>query len=198
MSLQESITDTGHKHDNSMSTLAAIYKRRAVRSYLPQKPGRELVMSLLAAAVQAPSAMNEEPWAFAVIQTPQLLREISDAAKALMAPELRKQLTELFKAPDYNIFYNAGTLIVIYAGPASTYAEADCWLAAENLMLAACAVGLGTCVIGLASAILNTPPWKHRLGIPEKHTAYVPLIVGVPAGNTPPVPRKQPQILAWQ
>jgi len=198
MSVHESISETGHKHDNSMSTLSAIYKRRAVRSYLPQKPSRELVMSLLAAAVQAPSAMNEEPWAFTVIQDPQLLREISDAAKALMAPELRKKLTGLFKSPDYNIFYNAGTLIVIYAGLVGTYAEADCWLAAENLMLAACAVGLGTCVIGLASAILNTPPWKRKLGTPENLTAYVPLIVGVPAGNTPQVPRKQPQILSWQ
>jgi hypothetical protein len=29
-------------------------------------------------------------------------------------------------------------------------------------------------------------------------TAIAPIIVGVPAGETPPVPRKQPEILAWK
>ena len=53
----------------------------------------------------------------------------------------------LFSHPDFNISHDAGTLIAICA-PSATFSTADCWLAAENLMLAACAMGLGTCCIG--------------------------------------------------
>ena len=74
---------------------------------------------------------------------------------------------------------------------------ADCWLAAENLLLAACAQGLGTCVIGFAVSALNTPEWKSELKIPAEMTAIAPMIVGVPAGVTPPVPRKPPEIISW-
>lgn len=42
---------------------------------------------------------------------------------------------------------------------------ADCWLAAENLMLSACALGLGTCCIGSAIPALNSPEAKSELGI---------------------------------
>ena len=52
--------------------------------------------------------------------------------------------------------------------------EADCWLAAENLMLAATAKGLGTCCIGFAVGILNTEEVKRELGIPEDGAAVAP------------------------
>jgi len=29
-------------------------------------------------------------------------------------------------------------------------------------------------------------------------TAIAPIIVGLPAGETPPVPRKPPQVLCWK
>ncbi|HWI14049.1 MAG TPA: nitroreductase family protein, partial [Burkholderiales bacterium] len=97
----------------------------------------------------------------------------------------------------FNIFYDAGTLIVICRRPAGPYAEADCWLAAENLMLAACAKRLGTCCIGFALPALNAPEMKRELGIPENVAAVVPIIIGYPRGKIDPVPRKPAQILRW-
>ena len=94
------------------------------------------------------------------------------------------------------MFYNAGTLVVIYGKPMGPFVVADCWLAAENLMLAACAIGLGTCVIGLAVAALNTTERKTELNIPAGLVAYAPIIVGVPEGQTPVIPRKAPEIVA--
>ena len=40
--------------------------------------------------------------------------------------------------------------------------------------------------------------WKKELGIPAEMTAFAPIIVGIPSGETPPVPRKQPEILTWK
>ncbi|GBL46905.1 nitroreductase [Sulfuriferula multivorans] len=105
---------------------------------------------------------------------------------------------DTFANPDFNIFHDAGTLIVICAKPSSPFVEADCWLAAENLMLAACAIGLGSCVIGSSVAALNLPEVKAELGIPAEFNAVAPLIVGVLSGETAATSRKEPLILSWK
>jgi nitroreductase len=189
----------------SMSAMDAIYYRRSVRDYAPQKIDQAVIRTLLDAAVHAPTAVHEEPWAFAVIQDKAILNRLSDNVKALLAhgtdpihPLHGSHLADRFTAPEFNAFYNAGTLIVICGKPLGPFIVADCWLAAENLMLAACAKGLGTCVIGLSVTALNTPEWKVELGVPAEMTAIAPIIVGIPGGETPPVPRKQPEILSWK
>lgn len=134
-----------------------------------------------------------------------MLRNLSDSAKSAFGEQMRNlppgqrlRLQHRLDTPDFNIFYDAGTLVVIWAKPMGPFVAADCWLAAQNLMLAACAKGLGTCVIGFAVGALNTPEWKAHLGVPAEWTAIAPIIVGAPAGSTPPVPRKKPEIVSWR
>ena len=189
----------------SISAIDAINHRRAVRDYTPQKIDQAVIRILLDAAVHAPTAVHEEPWAFAIVQDRNTLKRLSDNVKELLAsgtdsiqPLLGSHALDRFTNPEFNVFYNAGTLVVIYGKPLGPFVVADCWLAAENLMLAAFANGLGTCPIGLAVAALNTPQWKRELGVPAEMTAIAPIIVGLPAGETPPVPRKPPEILSWK
>lgn len=189
----------------AMSTLDAIYHRRSVRNYTLQTIDQAVIRTLLDAAVHAPTAMHEEPWSFAVIQDKNLLTRLSDSTKERLRSGMQgsdshhaKHTLELVNKPDFHVFYNAGTLIIIYSKFQGPFVVADCWLAAENLMLAACAQGLGTCVIGLAVSALNTPEWKAELSIPAEMTAIAPIIVGVPVGETPPVPRKRTEIIAWK
>lgn len=47
----------------------------------------------------------------------------------------------MLRNESFNIFYDAGTLIAIGSARRSPYAQGDCWLAAQNLMLAAHAAG---------------------------------------------------------
>lgn len=189
----------------SMDVIDVIYNRRAVRDYLTTKIDKDLIQTLLNAAIQAPTAMHEEPWSFVIIQNKDLLNRLSESAKNLILaeanhsePQKAKHIIDLVKPAEFNIFYNAGTLIIIYSKLQGNFVAADCWLAAENLMLTAYAKGLGTCVIGFAVSALNTPEWKEELGIPEEMTAMVPIIVGWPASKTPPSSRKPPQILTWK
>lgn len=193
------------KTEVSMSAMDVIYHRRSVRNYTPQTIEQTVIRTLLDAAVHAPTAMHEEPWSFAVIQDKKLLDRLSESAKKLLHNEAQgsdshqaKHTLHVVDKPDFHVFYNAGTLIVIYSKIQGPFVVADCWLAAENLLLAACAQGLGTCVIGFAVSALNTPEWKAELKIPAEMTAIAPVIVGVPAGETPPVPRKPPEILTWK
>ena len=189
----------------SKSVTDVIYHRRAVRDYLTQKVEQSVIHSLLDAAVQAPTAMHDEPWAFAIIQSRDILDRLSESAKKLVREEAEnvdsgqtRHALDLINAPDFHVFYNAGTLIVIYSKCSGAFVAADCWLAAENLMLAACSQGLGTCVIGFAVSALNTPEWKAELRIPAEMTAMVPIILGYPTRENPPTPRKAPEIITWK
>jgi nitroreductase len=193
------------------TVIEAIYERRAVRAYQPDKVDELALRELLDAAVHAPTAIHEEPWQFVIVQDTVILRRLSDRAKALALEEAAKHhdllkapgaapssdMLSLLTHPGFNIFYDASTLIVICGKPLSQFVTADCWLAAENLMLAACALGLGTCCIGFAIPVLNTPVVKQELGIPLDVAAVAPIIVGYPKAPTAPVPRKAPDILRW-
>jgi len=192
------------KTEVMLSATDAIYHRRSVRDYAPGKIDQAVVRALLDAAVHAPTAMHEEPWSFAIIQDKKLLDRLSESAKKQVFSETQgatsdqaKHTLHVMDKPDFHVFYNAGTLIIICSKQQGPFVAADCWLAAENLLLAACAQGLGTCVIGFAVSTLNTPEWKAELRIPDGTTAIVPVIVGLAAGETPLVSRKPPQILSW-
>ena len=202
-------TQTTPVHD--LGTIDAIHSRRAVRNFQPTAVDEHTVRQLLDAAVHAPTAMHLEPWAFVVVQDKGVLRHVSDRAKQVMR-ERTTAHRELLRAPgaapggrhialldnpDFNVFYDAGTLIVICAKRLGEFVTADCWLAAENVMLAACAMGLGSCCIGFALPALHEADVKRELGIPEGIDAVAAIIVGVPRGETPVVPRKSPEVLRW-
>lgn len=181
-----------------------INQRRSVRDYLPRATDPDTVNRLLACAVRAPTAMHAEPWAFLIVQKLSVLKTLSDRAKTEFMRETQHMLSEetnharaLVAQPDFNIFYNAGTLVVICAPTAAPFGGADCWLAAQNLMLAACAEGLGTCVIGFALSALNQADVKAELGIPPDMSAVAPIIVGTPRGETPATTRRAPRILGF-
>ncbi len=179
---------------HTLDTIAAL---RAVRAYAPQPVHPDTVRDLLDAAVHAPSAMDEEPWSFAIVQDRALLRQLSDRSKELVR-QTAQPVWGGHLQPDFNVFYDAGTLIVIYGKPMGPFVVADCWLAAENLMLAACALGLGACVAGFAVTALNEPAWKAALDVPPEFTAFAPIIVGSPRGQTPTTPPKAPEVLYWR
>ena len=189
---------------DNLSVIEAIYQRRAVRNFTNDKTSRELILQLLDAAVQAPTAMHEEPWEFLIIQDPSVLQRISEASKKafseLPPPPIpsASKMHQHFTSPDFSIFYNAPSLILICAKPVGEFATADCWLAAENLMLAACGHGLATCVIGFAVPTLNTIEWKKELGIPSEFQVVAPIILGLAAEKAAPVARKEAIILGYK
>jgi nitroreductase len=188
--------------ERSMDVNDAIYQRRSVRAYTDQPVDKAAIEALIKAAIQAPSSMNEQPWAFAVIQDPQRLSSWSERIKAYRLKRLKPdspegKYREMIASADYHIFHRAGTLIIICARPDAHNGEEDCCLAAQNLMLAAYAIGLGTCPIGFARLWLNQAGTKRSLGIPTGYVQVFPLVVGYPSGEIPPVPRRPPEMLFW-
>ncbi len=123
-----------------MTALDAIHARRATRAFTSAPVDEASIHKLLSAAVRAPTAMHAEPWSFVVVQNRGFLRRLSDRAKTLAAqPVAHAPSHDLVRAaspssaaarlvdPAFNIFYDAGTLIVICSQANGAFAAADCW-----------------------------------------------------------------------
>jgi nitroreductase len=186
-----------------MSALDVIFARRAVREFTDEVLTESTIHRLVDAAVQAPSAVNVQPWAFVVIQDKALLKSLSDRVEAIMessptfehlSPEQQHRIDDR----SFNVFYNAGTLILICAKPEGLHPEWDCCFAGENLMLAARALGLGTCVIGFSWPVFDDPDVREDLGIPAGYKAVLPIIVGRPTDFPQNHGRKRPEFLSWK
>ena len=181
-----------------MELREAIYTRRAVRHFSAERVHRTTLRQLIDAAIQAPSAINEQPWSFVVVEERPILALISSKSKehtlATAPGEFAPRHLEELRDPAFDIFYGAPALIVISSRTQSRWAVEDCALAAENLMLAACGAGLGSCWIGFAQAWLGTPSGKTTLGVPWNYLPVAPIIVGHPAAAAAPVPRKAPEV----
>lgn len=179
-----------------MDVREAIFGRRAVREFKTEPVEDATLRGLIDAAVQAPSAVNQQPWLFTVVRNKDLLTRISAEAKAHVlktspAALASHHFLDILNDPEFDIFYGAPALIIISAA-AGPWAVENCALAAENLMLTAHAAGLGTCWIGFAQGWLATPDGKSAVKLPDTHIPVAPIIVGHPA--PPAVTRKPPRI----
>jgi nitroreductase len=190
--------------------IETIYRRHSVRAYKSDQIDDRRILELLDVAVTAPTAMHQEPCQFVVVQDRALLKRISDRAKELTFADALHHGNVLKRPgsagdgkssrdadPEFDIFYDAGTLVVIAAEVTNEFVTADCWLAAGTLMLAATAQGFGTCCIGSAVGALNLPQTKAELGIPTAVQAIAPLIIGLPQTDVPPTSRKPVNVIKW-
>ncbi len=186
-----------------MELMDVINARRSVRAYKPDAVEKSKIEKIIAAAVQAPTGMNQQPWVFGVIQDAAVLDDYSERTRQFLLSKVGEWewlagYADYFANPEFNVFYHAPALVVIYAKNASPLATTDCTLAAENMMLAACELGLGSCWIGFSAFVLNTPEVKRELGIPEGYVAVAPIIVGYPAGPIPAPEKNPPEVMYWK
>lgn len=185
--------------DKTMDLKQAIYTRRAVRNFTKEAVTDGALSELIDAAIQAPSAMNQQSWQFSIIRDRNVLVGISDKCKKHMLAHtpvglMSHHFTELLSDPVFNIFYDAPALIVISNRADNRWTTEDCALAAENLMLTAQGLGLGTCWIGFAQAWLATEAGKSLLELSGGYQPIAPIIVGHPEQLPPPVARRMPEV----
>ncbi len=176
----------------------ALFGRRAVRAYAADPIDETTVRRLIDAAIQAPNAVNAQPWAFTVVRDRATLERVSREAKVYMLTTMPAEHADRFRPrlsdPAFDIFYGAPALVVISARAEGAWIVEDCAMPAQNLMLAAYSEGLGACWIGFAQGYLNTADGKAAIGAPAGWVQIAPIIVGKPAAAPPPVGRAPPEI----
>jgi nitroreductase len=183
-----------------MELMEAIRGRRAVRDFKPDRIESARIEAVIAAGAQAPSAMNLQPWLFAVIQGVDVLRGFSDRAKAHLLATLEADsplaaYRDHLADPGFDIFYGAPAAIVVCARTEAAQAIEDCCLAAQNLMLAAWGAGLGTCWIGFARPYLSLPATMAELRLPATSVPVAPIVLGVPRSLPVATPRRTAEVI---
>lgn len=173
-----------------MDIIEAIRTRRAVRDYLDRPVERATVERLINAAIQAPSAMNLQPWAFAVMLGRKRIEDCGKRAKSWLLEHFDEtpfartsessRMRQILEDKERLLFYNASALVIALAKSKDSQSAEDCCLAGENFMLAARGEGLGTCWIGFARPWLNLPETKREFGLPEKFEVVAPILLGYP------------------
>jgi nitroreductase len=160
-----------------MDVLEAIRTRRSIRKFQKKSVPEEVVQKLLAAAMQAPSARNQQPWHFIVIDDRALLDQVPsfmpNASMAAHAP------LGILICGDIELELSAGYWVV------------DCAAAVENLLLAAHGLELGAVWTGVYPREPRMEGLRKLLHLPKNVMAHSLVLLGYPGEQVPPIDRYQ-------
>ena len=143
-----------------------LYTRVSIRNYQDRPVEPEKTQALLRAAMQAPSAKNQQPWEFYVVTN-------------------RDKLEALSKVSPYSgMTKNAPAAIVsVYRKDCMLpdYAHIDMSISMENLWLECVSQGLGGVWLGIAPQEERMQAVEAVLGLPENVRAFAVFPYGYPA-----------------
>ncbi len=143
-----------------------IFSRVSIRKYQHRPVEKEKIEAILRAAMQAPSAANQQPWEFYVVTDPEKLKALSEVSPyAKMTKDAPVAIVSVYRAN--------------CAIPA--YAEIDLSIAMENLWLETDAQGLGGVWLGIAPLEDRMKAVENVLGTPEHLRAFAIFPLGYPA-----------------
>lgn len=148
--------------DDAVIVTENMLARRSIRKYTSEQVHKEDLKVIMECAINAPSAMNKQPWEVRVIQNADILAKI--------------------KALNGN-FHGAPTLIVIAKDKTNDYSDLDCGLMAQNIMLSAQSLELGTCALGSVARTLCQPQAKEvlkKLDLPANYEPVLCIAIGHP------------------
>lgn len=137
-------------------TMQTILHRRAIRRFDERQIEEELLQQILQAGLYAPSAGGKQGVIFAVCQDKEVNERLGKIKRANSNPHMAtaknyvsKEQPSIADDPKLvNAFYDAPTVITMFAPKNFLFSVDDCAVAAENMMLAADSLGIGSCYIG--------------------------------------------------
>ena len=186
-----------------------ILHRRAIRRFSTKQITENELEQILNAGMYAPSAGGRQGVIFAVCQNREVNERLGKIKRANAHPQMATKTSFVSReqpsiADDIqitNAFYDAPTVITMFAPKDFLFSKEDCALAAENIMLTADALGIGSCYIGQGWEAFADPYGQEILKqwkIPNNLYAVMQLLLGYPrAGDKHPTPkpRKEGRIL---
>lgn len=161
----------------------SIFHRISVRKFQDRPVEKEKVLAILKAAMQAPSATNQQPWEFFVVTDRSMLEELSKAC-----PYGKMTAT----APC--------AIVAVYRTDCRLpeYAHIDLSIAMENLWLETDAQGLGGVWIGTAPREERMNAVEEAIGgLPAGLRAFAVFPFGYPAEERPQQNRFDESRIHW-
>ena len=164
-----------------------IYTRVSIRKFEDRPVEPEKITQLLKAAMQAPSAGNQQPWEFYVVENREVLKQLGESspfsAPAGKAPvAIVTAYREECDLPEFaQIDMSIVPCYKTEGARFPMYCEIDLSIATENLWLEAASLGLGAVWIGTAPLKDRMEKVEAVLGNPDGLHAFALVPVGYPA-----------------
>ena len=178
-----------------------ILHRRAIRRFGTQQIEETALHQILQAGLYAPSAGGRQGVLFAVSQDKTVNDRLGKIKRANSNPRMatvtsfvsREQPSIADNSKLANAFYDAPTVITLFAPKNFLFSGEDCAVAAENMMLAASSLSIGSCYIGqgwTAFADSYGQEILRQWGISADYYAVMQLLLGYPReGDKHPTPK---------
>lgn len=143
-----------------------IFNRRSIRKFTNKPVEKEKIEKLLRAAMQAPSAANQQPWEFIVVEGEEALKELAQTSPYAKPVE------------------SSGVTFVLLADT-RTYRVPSAWqqdmsAAAQNLLLEAVHLDLGGVWLGVSTSQEIADNVSKFYALPEYIVPFALLAVGYP------------------
>lgn len=176
------------------SFLEEIRTRRSVREFSDDPVPLDVLRDCIAAAAQAPSGANKQPWTFVVVTHPDLKRQIREGAEeeerafygGRASDRWLEDLTPLGTDENKPFLETAPALVVVFAQKHGTEKEDLHYYVNESVGIACGFLIAALHHAGLAT-LTHTPSPMHFLakilGRPANERPYLLLPVGYPAAD---------------
>lgn len=150
----------------SRAGMSVIYERVSIRKYQDRPVEPEKTEAMLRAAMQAPSAANQQPWEFFVVTDREKLAQLSQVHPyAGMVKDAPAAIVSAYRT-DCRL---------------PEYVQIDLSIAMENLWLETCAQGLGGVWLGIAPQEERMTAVERILAMPDTLRAFAVFPYGYPA-----------------
>ena len=178
-----------------------IMHRRSIRRFEPKQLEEAALQQIIQAGLYAPSAGGRQGVIFAVCQDKEVNERLGKIKRANSNPRMatatsfvsREQPSIADDPKLTNAFYDAPTVITMFAPKNFLFSVDDCAVAAENMMLAAHSMGLGTVWINQLKDTCGDAGVRKLLtafGVPEDHDVYACCAIGTALGGAKAPDRK--------
>ena len=150
----------------------AIFKRKSIRKLLDKEIEDEKIERLLRAGMQAPSAINSQPWEFLVVKDNDGIEKIENMSQyskpaktstCCIIPLFNKDYIDKFE--DY------------------IWVQQDMGACTQNILLQAVDEGLGAVWLGTYPDEERVNYLKEHFNIPENVFPYSVIVLGYPTGD---------------
>lgn len=187
---QQAPAETPVQDSLKNQVVETIMTRRSVRQYKPQAVEREKMQTIVECGINAPNAMNKQPWEVRVVDNADYINGVTELYK--------KANPKAAEDPAFkNMFRNAPTVVFIGHDTKSESSSFDCGLLAENMMISAWSMGIGSCCLGSPARFMKTPEaaeYLQKLGFSEGYELLYCIGFGYPDEAPAAKPREAAKV----
>lgn len=163
-------------------TLKTIENRYSCRNFSEKLISKKDIETIAKSAIQAPSAMNAQPWKIIVVKNETIIKELEKESMNYFEQKGATDLIERINSRGGKMLYNAKSLFIV-ASPVNggKYAYTDCGMVCQNITLAAESLGISSVIVGMVGVAFEGDKkeyFQEKLGIPEGFEFGLSVLLG--------------------